>query len=454
MDAGNRPNTRLKRHRQLRGFSQKKLGELIGADQNAISRWERGERETSPYYQEKLCDLFGKTAEELGFLDTTKAMAESAVPPQNMPTSRPSQGNEALPLLAQAISQGIQAALTESGEDQTMDKLRRQLMELAVSLAGTTLLLPIQTSIAAEEFLPQCAASIKGCWQLSRGKDLALAEEMLATMLPELTKLASYPSKYHQTAAGLAAQCKFLQAVLAMHRLNFVGREMYCLEAVQWGQLSGVRNLEAAALCRLAYTYKVCPPERPEKAIDIYQAALYALGDEPSLIKSDITMGLADAYAQCKEERKALETIEAAKAHFPAHPEQDPSFLYADCGWSKLYMLEGQTYLDLARHYPDRGYYQKAYAIFSHSSTVQAVAERITSETLIYQADAARGSGDLDLFAACLKDGTLMALSLGSQKRYNEAWTVFQGTPQKWLGERQIQELAGTVFVQPERKLG
>ena len=335
-----------------------------------------------------------------------------------------------------------------------MDKLRRHLMELAVGLAGTTLLLPLQSSIAAEEFLPQCAASLKGCWQLARGKELALAEEMLSAMLPELGRLAAQPSQYQQTAAGLAVQGKLLQAILAMHRLNFVARELYCLEAVQWGKVSGLPILEAAALCRLAHTYKSCPPQRPEKAVETYQAALSALGDKSFLVKSDIMMGLADAYAQCKEEQKALATIEAAKTHFPAHPEQDPSFLYTDCGRSNLYMLEGQMYLELAQHYPDRGYYQQAYTVFAHGSTVQSVADRITSETLIRQADAARGLRDLDLFAACLKEGTRIALALGSQKRYSEAWDVFQRTPQKWLHEQQIQELAQDIFKQPGGMLG
>ncbi len=437
--------------RLRRGWSQKKVAFDIDTSKDVVSRWETGERTPSLYYQEKLCRLFKKTADELGFLDTAKAVAE---PPQEGLTLSLSQGNEVLSLLAQAFSQGIIAAMTRSGEDQTMDKVRRHLMELAVSLAGTTLLLPLQSSIAAEEFLPQCAVSIKGCWQLARGKELALAEEMLSSMLPELTKLAAQPSKYQQTAAGLAAQGKILQGILAMHRLNFVERELYCLEAAQWGKVSGVPILEAAALCRLTYTYTVCPPQRPEKAIDICHAALSVLGDEPSLIKSDITIGLAHAYAQCKEERKALETIEAAKAQFPAHPEQDPSFLYADCDWSKLYMVEGKMYLDLARHYPDRGYYQQAYAAFAQGSTVQSVADRLTSEKIIHQADAARGLGDLDLFATCLKDGTRMALALGSQKRYREAWDVFQRTPQQWRSERQIQELAHTVFLQSGSKLG
>src|SRR5579859_1082326 len=62
-------NTQLRHYRAEKGWSQRKLGELIGTDQNAVSRWERGEREASPYYREKLCNLFGKTATELGFIE-------------------------------------------------------------------------------------------------------------------------------------------------------------------------------------------------------------------------------------------------------------------------------------------------------------------------------------------------------------------------------------------------
>ncbi|HZO72199.1 MAG TPA: helix-turn-helix transcriptional regulator [Ktedonobacteraceae bacterium] len=107
MDARYKPNAQLRRHRQLRGFSQSKLGELIGADQNAVSRWERGERETSPYYQEKLCELFKKTAEELGFLDSTTATAE---PAREGLTRSLTQEHEGLPQPARAIAQGILAA--------------------------------------------------------------------------------------------------------------------------------------------------------------------------------------------------------------------------------------------------------------------------------------------------------------------------------------------------------
>lgn len=65
------PNERLRHERQLRGWSQAHLAEQIDVPDYYISRWERGEVLPSPYYQQKLCEVFGKTAEELGMLQTT-----------------------------------------------------------------------------------------------------------------------------------------------------------------------------------------------------------------------------------------------------------------------------------------------------------------------------------------------------------------------------------------------
>lgn len=62
------PNELLRHERQLRGWSQGHLARQIGVPDYYISRWERGEVLPSPYYQQKLCELFDKTAEELGML--------------------------------------------------------------------------------------------------------------------------------------------------------------------------------------------------------------------------------------------------------------------------------------------------------------------------------------------------------------------------------------------------
>ena len=63
------PNRRLKQARELRGWSQARLAEMIGTDATTVSRWERGLFIPTPHFREKLCQCFGKNAEELGLLD-------------------------------------------------------------------------------------------------------------------------------------------------------------------------------------------------------------------------------------------------------------------------------------------------------------------------------------------------------------------------------------------------
>lgn len=68
MDGEKKPNNILRRERQLRGWSQQKIAELVGTSEDVVSRWERGERKPSPFFQEKFCVLYGKNAEELAFI--------------------------------------------------------------------------------------------------------------------------------------------------------------------------------------------------------------------------------------------------------------------------------------------------------------------------------------------------------------------------------------------------
>src|SRR5439155_19345556 len=64
-----KPNRSLRSYRENQGWSQQKLAELVDTSEDMVSRWERGTTKTSPYYRVKLCALFGKTAEELGFIE-------------------------------------------------------------------------------------------------------------------------------------------------------------------------------------------------------------------------------------------------------------------------------------------------------------------------------------------------------------------------------------------------
>ncbi|MBA2681617.1 MAG: helix-turn-helix domain-containing protein, partial [Ktedonobacteraceae bacterium] len=62
------PNLLLKQARLERGWSQKQVADLLEAPQTfMVSRWENGTTIPGPIYRERLCKLFGKSYQELGF---------------------------------------------------------------------------------------------------------------------------------------------------------------------------------------------------------------------------------------------------------------------------------------------------------------------------------------------------------------------------------------------------
>ncbi len=78
------PNALLRHQRQLRGWSLQHVADQLcklceeedripGVTADMIGKWERGEKKPSPFYREKLCLLYSKSADKLGFIDTLNA---------------------------------------------------------------------------------------------------------------------------------------------------------------------------------------------------------------------------------------------------------------------------------------------------------------------------------------------------------------------------------------------
>ncbi len=59
----------LLRERKRRGWSQDDLADKVETDTKTIGRWENGISLPRPYSRQKLCELFGKDAEELGLFE-------------------------------------------------------------------------------------------------------------------------------------------------------------------------------------------------------------------------------------------------------------------------------------------------------------------------------------------------------------------------------------------------
>jgi uncharacterized membrane protein/DNA-binding XRE family transcriptional regulator len=105
-------NYLLREEREKRGWSQARVAEQIDTSAINISRWERGYATPSPFFREKLCQLYGKSALDLGFLgnepeEVNKPDSPSPKPILALPTEKesrpeievPSQGSRRLACL-------------------------------------------------------------------------------------------------------------------------------------------------------------------------------------------------------------------------------------------------------------------------------------------------------------------------------------------------------------------
>ncbi|GCF07024.1 eIF2A-related protein [Dictyobacter arantiisoli] len=78
------PNLKLRRERELKGWSQTVVAEKIGAQPNLLTRWETGSAFPCPFYRQKLCTLFEKDAESLGLIKNEQTdAAQDTVSPRD-----------------------------------------------------------------------------------------------------------------------------------------------------------------------------------------------------------------------------------------------------------------------------------------------------------------------------------------------------------------------------------
>ena len=92
----------LKYQRELRGWSQAKMAEGIGATPNRVSSWERGVALPSAYFREKLCLCLNMNAEELGLLTASTSKEPPHHPQEDK--QRPEEETSALPTQPEAPS--------------------------------------------------------------------------------------------------------------------------------------------------------------------------------------------------------------------------------------------------------------------------------------------------------------------------------------------------------------
>src|SRR5215472_10233506 len=78
------PNDRLRQARLERGWTQAEVAELVSSTTSfeTVSRWERGMKIPTAYYRRRLCEIFDKTAQELGLFAGPAAFPPSDSSPR------------------------------------------------------------------------------------------------------------------------------------------------------------------------------------------------------------------------------------------------------------------------------------------------------------------------------------------------------------------------------------
>jgi tetratricopeptide (TPR) repeat protein len=334
------------------------------------------------------------------------------------------------------------AAIPPSGDSDRVllhELSRRHALATIAALPAAALAPAGGTRPATQDaFLARCAVSLAACWHLMRGSDLDAAARALSPCLLPLDAAARRESRHQQAAAALAAQAHRICGIIALHRQQLAVREQHCRQAVELAAMSGDPGANAAALISLASTWFYAGD--PERAAASYEGALAVAGAVPPLLRSRAHAEAAVAYAQLGRVQDALRGCGLARDLYPASPDADPAWLYAEWTPASLALEEGLSYAALAASHPGRGYSGQAAGVFARAAGggQQPVPDRIRYEAIARQATVTVLDGDLDGYEELAAAGLAGAVMLGSVQRYRELRAAWQQASARWPGSRRV----------------
>jgi tetratricopeptide (TPR) repeat protein/transcriptional regulator with XRE-family HTH domain len=399
------PNTLLRQQRLLRGWSLQHVVEQLcslcqeeedvpGVTADMVSKWERGERKPSRFYQTKLCLLYSTNADRLGFLEASdirepvhaKEPRSSLVIPSFLP--EPSTSTKAIDALLTQEKEGASetvaahllslsgkqlAMLTTfgwtqedimkalqivlQGETAMANMNRRQVLQLGASMlvfGGINFPTEEHPSTQKRTQLAQhIGESIVAGWTLfhtaGTAQVLAVSQSQLALIQQAHTTLHPdalpflYSGAYRLMGAALYFQQRYKEA--------FYTHDCGYLAAIESRDTWNV----AESLSWAAYVYQEC--NQHAKAIEAIQEALKVIEnrqDEASLrLKAHLLACWAENATRLHEKRTASEKLESSEAlldQIAPNEEFDRTKWHQQAG--NCAMINGD-YATAARHFQE-----------------------------------------------------------------------------------------------------
>jgi transcriptional regulator with XRE-family HTH domain len=329
MDSERKPNSILRHERQLRGWSQRKVAELVDTSEDVVSRWERGERKPSPFFQEKLCALYGKSAQELGILE----------------------------------------------EDEEEATKRRDAMK-AIGTTGTSLVFGLSSPLAA---LPDIEKAIDGLltrrlarlqhwivdgledgtqlrWQLYYTSRNSLTENGLLSQIARLEQLADDGGDHHQRVCRLLAQNYQLAGNLARDRFYYTKSLEFFQKAEKLHEDTQLSDLTATAIARQAVALLRKDPARHlETSLALYSRAIDTAKHAEPYTQAYVLSRRAEALARKGNYDECIKSLVQAEALLgrAANVPIEEDFAYVHLTLQSLADSRGECYVLLGK--PEKG---------------------------------------------------------------------------------------------------
>lgn len=329
MDSERKPNSILRHERQLRGWSQRKVAELVDTSEDVVSRWERGERKPSPFFQEKLCALYGKSAEELGILvhdEEEDIKRRDAI--------------KTIGTTGASLVFGLSSSPDASSEiDKEIDRLiTRRLVRLQNWVVDG---LEDGTQLR---------------WQLYYTSRNSLTENGLLSQIARLEQLADDNGDQHQRVCRILAQNYQLAGNVARDRFLYTKSLDFFQKAEKIREDTRLPDLTATAIARQAIALLRKDPERYlNKSLTLYSSALDEAKHAESYTQAYVFSRHAEALARKGDSDGCIKSLDQAEALLSraANIPIEEDFAYVHLSLQSLADSRGECYVLLGK--PEKG---------------------------------------------------------------------------------------------------
>ncbi len=336
--------------REHHNLTQKRLAEVVRIGERTVTRAENN-KPISAESRRRLCEYFGMTAEQLGLKGESGDSTEPQITKEEEGQTDPNR--ECIPIIAQAgkeselsfeptpvsldlegippllphDAQGMMRGASKELEEQSMDEVRRQLMQQALSATGTAMIAPaflleqfarvLARSSTIDETTFKYLETRTACYWRDRHGAIVASSVLRDYALEHLQKILTFlewsllPSERRRLCA-LASGTAQLIGHLFFDLSDYSNARNFHKKAIQAAQEADDTALEAVAWGRMSFTWTYSG--NAQKALPcIQQAHSLAIGKTSQVVQAYLWAVEAEIQAILHDREASLNALGEAE---------------------------------------------------------------------------------------------------------------------------------------------